>query len=85
MLVVLFPLSFCDAAPFLNLASIRGGGEYPYTLGVRDSFMIGHSFRGNPDFGPAANMVRIIDWPLFYYFKIVSIDIKCLAWGNLHM
>eukprot|EP00814_Leptocylindrus_danicus_P017921 CAMPEP_0116016832 /NCGR_PEP_ID=MMETSP0321-20121206/7706_1 /TAXON_ID=163516 /ORGANISM="Leptocylindrus danicus var. danicus, Strain B650" /LENGTH=154 /DNA_ID=CAMNT_0003486947 /DNA_START=51 /DNA_END=515 /DNA_ORIENTATION=- len=30
--------------------------ELPYALGVRDSFMIGHSFRGNPDFGPAANM-----------------------------
>ena len=29
-----------------------------YTLGVRDSIMIAHSFHGNPSFGPASGMVR---------------------------
>ena len=29
-----------------------------YTLGVRDSIMIAHSFHGNPSFGPAGGMVR---------------------------
>eukprot|EP00978_Attheya_sp_CCMP212_P013719 scaffold34545_cov40-Attheya_sp.AAC.1 len=28
----------------------------PYTLGVRDSIMIAHSFHGNPAFGPAGGM-----------------------------
>ena len=40
-----------------NQAIFGSPRELPYSLGVRDSFMIGHSFRGNPDFGPAANMV----------------------------
>jgi hypothetical protein len=29
-----------------------------YTLGVRDSLMIAHSFHNNPAFGPAGGMVR---------------------------
>ena len=53
-------LRSATAAPFLDIVSMRGGSDFPYTLGVRDSFMVGHSFRGNPDFGPAANMVRTI-------------------------
>ena len=28
-----------------------------YTLGVKDSFMIAHSFHNHPSFGPAGGMV----------------------------
>eukprot|EP00586_Coscinodiscus_wailesii_P019213 CAMPEP_0172495492 /NCGR_PEP_ID=MMETSP1066-20121228/71417_1 /TAXON_ID=671091 /ORGANISM="Coscinodiscus wailesii, Strain CCMP2513" /LENGTH=149 /DNA_ID=CAMNT_0013267209 /DNA_START=192 /DNA_END=641 /DNA_ORIENTATION=- len=36
--------------------SRSSSGRLPFTLGVRDSLMIGHSFHGNPDFGPAGGM-----------------------------
>lgn len=29
---------------------------FPYSLGVRDSLMIAHSFHGHPSFGPAGGM-----------------------------
>jgi len=32
-----------------------------YTLGVKDSFMIAHSFHNHPSFGPAGGMVRRIE------------------------
>ena len=38
-----------------------------YTLGVKDSFMIAHSFHNHPAFGPAGGMVRpnsIVDVPI---------------------
>lgn len=33
----------------------------PYSLGVRDSLMIAHSFHGNPAFGPAGGMVGFVN------------------------
>jgi len=33
-----------------------GSGGHPYSLGVRDSLMIAHSFHNNPSFGPAGGM-----------------------------
>ena len=30
--------------------------EFPFSLGVRDSLMIAHSFHNNPRFGPAGSM-----------------------------
>jgi 6-pyruvoyltetrahydropterin/6-carboxytetrahydropterin synthase len=32
------------------------GKRYPFMLGIRDSFMIAHSFHGHPSFGPAGGM-----------------------------
>lgn len=39
---------------FLN--SAHATTRLPFTLGVRDSLMIAHSFHGNTAFGPAKNM-----------------------------
>ena len=33
-----------------------------YTLGVRDSIMIAHSFHNHPSFGPAGGMVSFVWW-----------------------
>ncbi|KAL7529516.1 hypothetical protein ACHAWF_003010 [Thalassiosira exigua] len=48
------------------MSQLRGGGEgsspvssrpyLPYTLAIRDSIMIAHSFHGHPSFGPAGGM-----------------------------
>lgn len=32
------------------------GDDFPFSLGVRDSLMIAHSFHGHPSFGPAGGM-----------------------------
>lgn len=32
--------------------------DLPYTLGIRDSIMIAHSFHNHPSFGPAGKLVR---------------------------
>ena len=37
-------------------ASIRNNDILPYSLGVRDSIMIAHSFHGHPAFGPAGGV-----------------------------
>uniref|UniRef100_A0A7S1BLS1 6-pyruvoyltetrahydropterin synthase n=1 Tax=Corethron hystrix TaxID=216773 RepID=A0A7S1BLS1_9STRA len=37
-------------------ANGKSFGSLPYSLGIRDSFMIAHSFAGNPDFGPAQSL-----------------------------
>jgi 6-pyruvoyltetrahydropterin/6-carboxytetrahydropterin synthase len=46
-LVVVFSFVFRDAA---------ASSEFPFSLGVRDSLMIAHSFHNNPRFGPAGSM-----------------------------
>jgi len=48
---------FLYALLFLN--SAHATTRLPFTLGVRDSLMIAHSFHGNTAFGPAKNMVCI--------------------------
>jgi 6-pyruvoyl tetrahydropterin synthase len=51
-----------QASTFLAivLTSIIGhtgaSSEFPFSLGVRDSLMIAHSFHNNPRFGPAGSM-----------------------------
>ena len=46
----------------LSLVAIPIGGnglrveDFPFSLGVRDSLMIAHSFHGHPSFGPAGGM-----------------------------
>lgn len=43
--------------PFLQLqASPSSGTHLPYTLGIRDSIMIAHSFHDHPAFGPAGKL-----------------------------
>jgi 6-pyruvoyl-tetrahydropterin synthase len=37
-----------------HLSCIKG--EMAFRLGIRDSFMIAHSFHGNPKFGPAGGL-----------------------------
>lgn len=44
------------ATLFAFLANLVGAMEYPYSLGVRDSLMIAHSFHKHPSFGPAGGM-----------------------------
>jgi 6-pyruvoyltetrahydropterin/6-carboxytetrahydropterin synthase len=39
-----------------TLASNSGTSNLPFVLGVRDSFMIAHSFHNNPKFGPAGGL-----------------------------
>lgn len=46
--IALFAISLIDFADATS--------RLPFTLGVRDSLMIAHSFHGNPAFGPAKNM-----------------------------
>lgn len=46
-LVVVLSFIFRDAA---------ASSEFPFSLGVRDSLMIAHSFHNNPRFGPAGSM-----------------------------
>lgn len=36
--------------------SAVNAGQLPFTLGIRDSLMIAHSFHGHPSFGPAGGM-----------------------------
>lgn len=52
--------------PSCLISQLRGGDEegnapasrpyLPYTLAIRDSIMIAHSFHGNPNFGPAGGL-----------------------------
>lgn len=54
---------FIAAVHIVVLAtSVHGGGisnhDLPFTLGIRDSIMIAHSFHDNPAFGPAGKLVR---------------------------
>eukprot|EP00537_Pseudo-nitzschia_pungens_P011602 CAMPEP_0172383526 /NCGR_PEP_ID=MMETSP1061-20121228/1393_1 /TAXON_ID=37318 /ORGANISM="Pseudo-nitzschia pungens, Strain cf. pungens" /LENGTH=182 /DNA_ID=CAMNT_0013111805 /DNA_START=38 /DNA_END=586 /DNA_ORIENTATION=- len=45
------------SVPFLGEAlGPRRPSDLPYSLGVRDSLMIAHSFHGHPSFGPAGGM-----------------------------
>jgi 6-pyruvoyltetrahydropterin/6-carboxytetrahydropterin synthase len=37
-------------------ASVSANGNLPFSLGVRDSLMIAHSFHNHPSFGPAGGM-----------------------------
>ena len=46
VLLAIAPISNAAAAP----------GNLPFALGVRDSFMIAHSFHDNPKFGPAGKL-----------------------------
>ena len=45
-----------------SLLKLRGGGDghvrpnLPFTLAIRDSIMIAHSFHGHPSFGPAGGL-----------------------------
>jgi 6-pyruvoyltetrahydropterin/6-carboxytetrahydropterin synthase len=44
-------------ACFSALFGVVGASDvYPFSLGVRDSLMIAHSFHNNPKFGPAGSM-----------------------------
>lgn len=43
----------CDS---LHPPSEYGSNGYPFSLGVRDSLMIAHSFHGHSSFGPAGGM-----------------------------
>jgi 6-pyruvoyltetrahydropterin/6-carboxytetrahydropterin synthase len=40
----------------LALAACVQGRNLPFKLGIRDSFMIAHSFHGHPAFGPAGGL-----------------------------
>lgn len=53
IITALYALSwtgYVEGKPSLSAPSM------PYTLGIRDSIMIGHSFHGHPSFGPAGGM-----------------------------
>eukprot|EP00588_Corethron_pennatum_P020163 CAMPEP_0194323672 /NCGR_PEP_ID=MMETSP0171-20130528/25895_1 /TAXON_ID=218684 /ORGANISM="Corethron pennatum, Strain L29A3" /LENGTH=165 /DNA_ID=CAMNT_0039082377 /DNA_START=33 /DNA_END=530 /DNA_ORIENTATION=- len=50
---LLFPLIILSSLLFASDARSFG---LPYSLGIRDSFMIAHSFAENPDFGPAQSL-----------------------------
>ena len=52
---LLFVLSFLSPH-CQSFRSDTNGGYYPFSLGVRDSLMIAHSFHGHPSFGPAGGM-----------------------------
>jgi 6-pyruvoyltetrahydropterin/6-carboxytetrahydropterin synthase len=39
-----------------RLAMATGKHKHAFTLGIRDSFMIAHSFHGHPSFGPAGGL-----------------------------
>ena len=66
ILFVLQYLRFAVVAILLGLVSLQpaaatrssssSSSSLPFVLGVRDSFMIAHSFHGNPKFGPAGGM-----------------------------
>ena len=40
----------------LLLVVVSSAAEYPFSLGVRDSLMIAHSFHNHPSFGPAGGL-----------------------------
>mmetsp|Transcript_8343 Transcript_8343/g.20519 ORF Transcript_8343/g.20519 Transcript_8343/m.20519 type:complete len:165 (+) Transcript_8343:97-591(+) len=44
---------FLIACPF---GGVYGLQDFPFSLGVRDSLMIAHSFHSHPSFGPAGGM-----------------------------
>lgn len=56
MMKAIFPLFFLA---LLRFVEISHASNLPFTLGIRDSIMIAHSFHENPAFGPAGKMVRI--------------------------
>ncbi len=39
-----------------TITKAAGAQNYPFTLGIRDSIMIAHSFHNHPSFGPAGGM-----------------------------
>lgn len=41
---------------FASISIVSGSHNLPYSLGVRDSLMIAHSFHEHPSFGPAGGM-----------------------------
>lgn len=45
---------------YLLVSAITAKAALPYSLGVRDSLMIAHSFHGNSNFGPAGGLVRLM-------------------------
>ena len=53
-IILFFVASFAIMIPLAESAS----SDLPFTLGIRDSIMIAHSFHNNPAFGPAGKMVR---------------------------
>lgn len=52
--LVLASIVLLVITPIVNVAAAHG--NLPFALGVRDSFMIAHSFHDNPKFGPAGKL-----------------------------
>lgn len=52
LLFLLSPLFDCCCC----CHALRNSNDFPYSLGVRDSLMIAHSFHDHPSFGPAGGM-----------------------------
>jgi len=42
--------------PFSGTGLLRSVDDFPFSLGVKDSLMIAHSFHGHPSFGPAGGL-----------------------------
>jgi 6-pyruvoyl-tetrahydropterin synthase len=49
-------LVFLSTLYLTILLTLVESSEYPFSLGVRDSLMIAHSFHQNPKFGPAGSL-----------------------------
>lgn len=52
--LVLASIVLLVITPIVNVAAAHG--NLPFSLGVRDSFMVAHSFHDNPKFGPAGKL-----------------------------
>lgn len=48
--------SFLASVVLMGFVSLVHSTDYPFSLGVRDSLMIAHSFHQNPKFGPAGSL-----------------------------
>ena len=80
----------------LTVPAAMAKSHLPYSLGVRDSLMIAHSFHNNPQFGPAGGMVRVkldvcagaanhsllIRVPMYFHHSTIVLP---LARSNLYM
>jgi len=51
----------------LSSSSSASNERLPFTLGIRDSFMIAHSFHNDPHFGPAGGLVCMLFIPFFFH------------------
>ncbi|KAG7353759.1 6-pyruvoyl tetrahydropterin synthase [Nitzschia inconspicua] len=49
-------LLFQSIGGCLALSKLDDTSSFPFSLGVRDSLMIAHSFHGHPSFGPAGGL-----------------------------